>query len=88
MTLTNPATLALLRTLLAATVAGGCGLVVLLLLLGPRGPIDTVQVHRDLEAQLLFAGVPRRPSLRDNPNLHECRSMRVPMRWGDTNPRD
>ena len=70
MTLTNPATLALLRTLLAATVAGGCGLVVLLLLLGPRGPVDTVQLHRDLEAQLLFAGAPRRPGLRERLYRH------------------
>jgi tight adherence protein B len=63
MTLTNPATLALLVTLLAAAVAGGCGVLVLLVLLGPHGPVDTVRLHRDLEAQLLFARAPRRASL-------------------------
>ena len=61
----NLVTPTLLVTLLALAVAGGAGLLVLLLLLGPPGPIDTVQLHHDLEAQLLFAGSPRRPVLRE-----------------------
>jgi len=54
-----------LATLLALAVAGGAGLLAWLLLIGPPGPLDTVQLHRDLQAQLRFAGTPRRPPLRE-----------------------
>lgn len=67
MTAANFAVLASLLTLL---VAGGCGLLVLLVLVGPRGSIDTVQLHRNLEAQLLFAGSPPRPALRERLRDH------------------
>jgi Flp pilus assembly protein TadB len=65
MAITDVVPLSALTTLLALVIAGGCGLLALIALLGPRGPVDTVRLHRDLEAQLLFAGAPPRPGLRE-----------------------
>jgi Flp pilus assembly protein TadB len=50
-------------TILAIIAAAGCGLIVLLLCGPRREPVDTVQLLRTAEAQLLFGRRPPRPRL-------------------------